>query len=142
MLIAACSTVFAQGGYQVKGVVVDEFGPVIGATILQVGTSNGTVTGLDGDFVLTVPDRNAQIEISCIGYATLSFVASEVPATVTLVEDTQFLDEVVVIGYGSQTKKEITGSVASLKPEDFNAGGVANPMGLLQGKVQRTAAAQ
>jgi TonB-linked SusC/RagA family outer membrane protein len=135
VLIAACSTVFAQGGYQVKGVVVDEFGPIMGAAVVQAGTTNGVVTGLDGDYVLTVPDKDAMVEISCIGYATQSFKASEVPATVMMSEDSQFLDEVVVIGYGSQTKKEITGSVASLKPEDFNIGTVSNPMGLLQGKV-------
>ena len=55
LLTTACATVFAQGGYQVKGVVVDAQGPVIGATVLQQGTTNGTSTGLDGDFVLTVP---------------------------------------------------------------------------------------
>ena len=135
VLLAACATVFAQGGYQVKGVVVDAVGPVIGATVIEQGTSNGTSTGLDGDFLLKVSSADAVIEISCIGYASQVFKASEVPAEVNLSEDMEFLDDVVVIGYGSQTKKEITGSVASLKTEDFNKGGVANPMGLLQGKV-------
>ena len=54
VLLAACATVFAQGGYQVKGVVVDALGPVIGATVMEQGTSNGASTGLDGDFFLTV----------------------------------------------------------------------------------------
>ena len=135
VLAASCVTVFAQGGYQVKGVVVDAIGPVIGASVIEQGTSNGTSTGIDGDFLLTVSNANAIVEISCIGYATQTFPANAVPETVFLAEDTDFLDEVVVIGYGSQTKKEITGSVASLKTEDFNKGGVANPMGLLQGKV-------
>ncbi len=128
-------SVFAQGGYKVQGVVVDDFGPVMGASVLQAGTLNGVSTGLDGDFVLTVPDGDTMIEISYIGYQTLSFKASEVPATVVLREDAEFLDDVVVIGYGSQSKKEVTGSVASLKADDFNKGAVANPMGLLQGKV-------
>ena len=66
--------VLAQGGYQVKGVVVDEVGPVIGAAVVQQGTTNGTSTGIDGDFVLNVPDKDAVIEISCIGYATLTSV--------------------------------------------------------------------
>ena len=126
-------SVFAQGGYKVQGVVVDDFGPVMGASVLQAGTLNGVSTGLDGDFVLTVPDGDTMIEISYIGYQTLSFKASEVPATVVLREDAEFLDDVVVIGYGSQSKKEVTGSVASLKADDFNKGAVANPMGLLQG---------
>ena len=128
-------SVFAQGGYEVKGVVVDQLGPVMGATVMEQGTTNGTSTGLDGDFVLKVSSADAVVEISCIGYATQSFVASAVPATITLSEDALFLDDVVVIGYGSQKKKEVTGSVASVKAEDFNAGVKTSPVGLLQGKV-------
>ena len=128
-------SVFAQGGYQVKGVVVDAVGPVIGATVIEQGTTNGASTGLDGDYTLTVSSANAVVEISCIGYATQTFTASAMPAKITLAEDAMFLDDVVVIGYGSQKKKEVTGSVASLKSEDFNPGVKANPVGLLQGKV-------
>ena len=127
-------TAFAQG-YQVKGIVVDQLGPVFGATVLEQGTSNGVSTGLDGDYAFTVSGPEAIVEVSCIGYATQTFKASEVPATITLSDDTTFLDEVVVIGYGSQKKKEVTGSVASIKSEDFNAGVKTNPMGLLPGKV-------
>ena len=76
--------VFAQGGYEVKGVIVDQVGPIIGATVIEQGTSNGTSTGLDGDFVLVVSSADAVVEISCIGYASQTFVASQVPATVTL----------------------------------------------------------
>ena len=64
VLLAACATVFAQGGYQVKGVVQDAVGPVIGATVMEQGTTNGTTTGIDGDFVLTVSSANAIVEIS------------------------------------------------------------------------------
>ena len=129
------ASVFAQGGYEVKGVVSDPLGPVIGATVMEQGTTNGASTGIDGDYVLYVASADAIVEVSCIGYATQTFKASEVPAVVTLSEDTQFLDEVVVIGYGSQKKKEVTGSVASVKSEDFNAGVKTSPVGLLQGKV-------
>lgn len=122
-------------GYQIKGVVEDALGPVIGATVMEQGTTTGTSTGLDGDFILTVSGPDATVEVSCIGYASRTFKASEVPSSILLAEDTEFLSDVVVIGYGSQSKKEVTGSVASLKPDDFNQGGVANPMGLLQGKV-------
>ena len=128
-------SVFAQGGYEVRGVVSDELGPVIGATVLEQGTTNGASTGIDGDYLLVVSSADAIIEISCIGYATQTFLASQVPQNVILSEDTQFLDEVVVIGYGSQKKKEVTGSVASVKSEDFNAGVKTSPVGLLQGKV-------
>ena len=118
----------AQDGYQVKGVVVDAQGPVIGATVLEKGTTNGVSTGMDGDFVLNVSGENAIVEISCIGYTTQTFMANAVPAEIMLAEDNEFLDEVVVIGYGSQKKKEVTGSVASIKSEEFNAGVKTNPM--------------
>ena len=135
MLLIACTAVFAQGGYQVKGVVFDEYGPAIGVAVMEQGTSNGVTTDFDGAFSIKVASADAIIEISCIGYTTVTFKASEVPAEITLSPDAIFLDDVVVIGYGSQTKKEVTGSVASLKADDFNKGSVANPMGLLQGKV-------
>ena len=112
LLLVAAGMVFAQGGYQVKGVVVDAQGPVIGATVLQQGTMNGTTTGLDGDYVLRVPDGDALVEISCIGYATQVFKASEVPAQVILFEDTEFLDEVVVIGCPSSRWTARTSSAA------------------------------
>ena len=134
-LLMSSADLFAQGGYEVKGVVVDAAGPVIGATVMETGTTNGASTGLDGDYVLVVSSSDAVVEISCIGYASQTFVASQMPATVTLAEDAMFLDDVVVIGYGSQKKKEVTGSVASIKSEDFNAGVKASPIGLLQGKV-------
>lgn len=137
-LVLSCimgAQVFAQGGYEVKGVVVDQLGPVIGATVLEQGTTNGASTGIDGDFALKVSGENAVVEVSCIGYGTQTFVASQMPAKITLSEDALFLDDVVVIGYGSQKKKEVTGSVASIKSEDFNAGVKTSPVGLLQGKV-------
>ena len=137
-LVLSCimgAQVFAQSGYEVSGVVVDHLGPVMGATVMEQGTTNGASTGLDGDFVLKVSGADAIVEVSCIGYATQTFPASAVPATITLSEDALFLDDVVVIGYGSQKKKEVTGSVASVKSEDFNAGVKTSPVGLLQGKV-------
>lgn len=113
MLISMAGvTVFAQDGYQIKGEVVDAMGPVIGATVMEQGTTNGTSTGIDGDYILTVSGPDAFVEISCIGYKSLVFKASEIPAKVTIKEDAMFLEDVVVIGYGSQKKKEVTGSVA------------------------------
>ena len=134
VLLAACATVFAQGGYQVKGVVVDSMGPVIGAAVVEQGTSNGTSTGLDGDYVLTVSNANAVIEISCIGYATQTFAANAVPATVTLLEDTEFLDDVVVIGYGTVKKSDLTGSVSTVKADEVNKGVITSPADLMRGK--------
>ena len=127
--------VFAQSGYEVKGVVVDAIGPVIGASVIEQGTSNGASTGLDGDYVLTVSSADAIVEISCIGYASQTFVASQVPATVTLGEDTQFLDEVVVIGYGTVKKEDMTGSITAIKTEELNRGAVVSTQDMLKGKV-------
>ena len=135
LLLVAAGLVSAQNGYLVKGVVVDAQGPVIGATVLQQGTQNGTVTGLDGDYTLRVPDADALVEISCIGYATQVFKASEVPAQVVLVEDTEFLDEVVVIGYGTLSKKEVSASIVQVDSKDFFRGTTNNPMTMLTGKV-------
>ena len=134
VLLTACATVFAQGGYQVKGVVEDALGPVIGAAVVQQGTTNGTSTGIDGDFVLTVPNADAMIEISCIGYATQVFKASEVPSVIMLAEDTHFLDEVVVIGYGTVKKSDLTGSVSTVKADEINKGVITSPADLLRGK--------
>ena len=134
VLLAACTTVFAQGGYQVKGVVEDAMGPVIGAAVVEQGTTNGTSTGLDGDFVLTVSGPNAVIEISCIGYATQTFTASALPGTILLEEDTAFLDEVVVIGYGTVKKSDLTGSVSTVKADEVNKGVITSPADLMRGK--------
>ena len=133
--LAATSVSAQSGGYQIKGVVVDAQGPVIGATVMEKGTTTGTSTGLDGDFLLTVSSADAQIEVSCIGYATQTFTASAMPATITLVEDTEFLDDVVVIGYGTARKDDLTGSVTALKPDTKNKGVVVNPQDMLAGKV-------
>ncbi len=135
MLLSLITTsVSAQGGYQVKGVVTDAMGPVIGATVMEQGTTNGTTTGLDGDYILKVASADAIIEISCIGYAPVSFKASEVPATVALAEDNQFLDEVVVIGYGTVKKTDLTGSVSTVRADEINKGVITTPADLLRGK--------
>ena len=134
-LFIACASVFAQGGYQVKGVVVDALGPVIGATVMEQGTTNGVSTGLDGDYVITVSSANAVVEISCIGYSTQTFPASAVPATVTLSEDNEFLDEVVVIGYGTVKKSDMTGSVVAIKNDEINRGAITSPAQAMMGKV-------
>lgn len=135
VLLASTFSLFAQEKFEVKGVVVDALGPVIGATVIESGTTNGVSTGIDGEYTIKVASAGTQVEISCMGYSSQIFRADEVPATVTLREDSVFLEEAVAIGYGSQKKKEVTGSVASIKAEDFNAGVKTSPIGLLQGKV-------
>ena len=119
VLFGVCTAVFAQGGYLVKGVVVDAVGPVIGVTVIEQGTTNGTSTGIDGDYLLKVSGPDAIVEISCIGYATQTYPATSVPETITLIEDTEFLDDVVVIGYGTLSKKEISSSIVQVDKKDF-----------------------
>ena len=96
--------------FKVIGKVVDNMGEsVIGATVLEQGTTNGTVTDMDGNFELVVSNKEVTLEISYIGYSK-SVVKSKVgvPVTVTLKEDTEVLDEVVVVGYGTQKKVNLT----------------------------------
>ena len=122
-------------GYKIEGLVQDDMGPVIGATIVEQGTTNGTSTDLDGRFELTVSSPESLVEVSCIGYAPQTFKASQIPKTVTLKEDSEFLDEVVVIGYGTVKKDDMTGSITAIKAEELNRGAVVNTQDLLKGKV-------
>ena len=125
-----------QSRKQVTGVVKDDLGtPVIGANVIEKGTTNGTITDVDGRFTLEVA-AGASLEVSYIGYMTQTVeVGNQSELTIGLREDTQRLDEVVVVGYGTQTKREITGSVTNVTAEDFNQGLTRNAADLLQGKV-------
>ena len=134
LTLAMAANVSAQGKYEVKGKVTDAMGPVIGATVLEKGTVNGTTTDFDGNYTLSVASPDAIVEISCIGYATQSFKASEVPAGLVLTDDTTFLDEVVVIGYGTVKKSDLTGSVSTVKADEINKGVITSPADLLRGK--------
>ncbi|MBQ8874088.1 MAG: TonB-dependent receptor, partial [Bacteroides sp.] len=118
----------------VNGVVQDTQGePIIGANILVKGTANGTITDLDGNFQLTA-DADALLVISYIGYVTQDLPAQPV-MNITLREDAEQLEEVVVIGYGSVKKNDLSGSVVAIKAEDMNKGAVTSPQELIQGKV-------
>ena len=125
----------AQGDFPVSGKVVDQTGPIVGATVIEQGTQNGTMTGMDGDFALKVSGPDSPVEISCVGYIPRTFKASQVPPIVTLKEDSEFLEEVVVIGYGTAKKDDVTGSVIAFKADDLNRGTVVNTQDMLKGKV-------
>ena len=125
----------AQEGYIVSGMVEDGSGPVAGAAVVELGASNGTSTDLDGMFSLRIADPQAEVEISCVGYVSRRFVASQIPKVITLTEDSEFLDEIVVIGYGTVKKEDLTGSVAAIKAEDINRGAVTNTQDMLKGKI-------
>ena len=124
---------FAQQ-IQVNGNVQDAQGePIIGANILIKGTATGTITDLDGNFQLTA-DADALLVISFIGYQTQELPAQPV-MNITLRDDSKQLEEVVVIGYGSVKKNDLSGSVVAIKAEDMNKGAVTSPQELIQGKV-------
>jgi outer membrane receptor protein involved in Fe transport len=130
------ATISAQQ-ISVSGVVKDATNgdPILGANIIEKGTTNGTVTNLDGEFTMSV-QSNATLIVKYVGYQSLEIpVAGKRNLVIQMKEDAIALGEIVAIGYGSQTKKEITGSIASVKAEDFVQGVVSNPMGLIQGKV-------
>ena len=138
MIVAAglLGTVATAQNRAVSGTVVDASGaPVIGAAVVVVGNSSiGAVTDVDGTFRLNVP-AGASINVSCIGYADQTFsTANQSVFNIVLQEDTEFLDETVVIGYGVQRKSDLTGSVASVRAEDLQNRATPNAAAALQGK--------
>lgn len=118
---------------KITGVVYDEAGlPVIGANILEKGTTNGTITDMDGNFTLTVSD-NATLLVSYIGYNQQEIsVHGKESFVINLKEDSQSLEEVVVVGYGVQKKKLVTGATVQVKGDDLQKLNTVNPMGALQ----------
>lgn len=113
--VADESYIIQQDGKTVTGVVMDNMGPVIGANVLVKGTTNGVITDFDGKFTLSNVPENAVLQISFIGYTTKEIkVAGKKDFSITLVEDAKTLEEVVVVGYGSQKKVNLTGAVARL----------------------------
>ena len=119
----------------VSGTVSDANGPLPGASVLVKGTTNGTQTDFDGNYTLNDVDAAATLVFSYIGFATQEVaVNGQSTVNVTLQEDAQALDEVVIIGYGQTTVKDATGSVAAVTSEDFNGGIIASPEQLIQGK--------
>ncbi len=137
LLLALSLGNFALAQRTVRGTVTDaETGePLIGANVLVVGTSTGTITDLDGSFSLEVPEGAAALEISYTGYQTMRVELDASNVYEVSLQPGTALDEIVVVGYGTKKAKEVTSSVASVKAEDFNKGNVNDPVQLLQGKV-------
>lgn len=118
----------------VSGTVSDQTGPVIGASVIEKGTTNGTMTDNDGHFTLTV-SKGAVIEISSIGYKTQEItVGAQTNFTVTLSNDNEFLDEVVVVGYGSMKKSDLAGASVSMKESDLKGSIISSLDQSLQGR--------
>lgn len=108
--------------------------PLIGVNVVEKGTTNGTVTDMDGNFSLRV-EKGKTLVFSYIGFLSQENVVKGNRMNITLKEDTETLDEVVVIGYGSMQRKDVTSSITTVKAEDLNVGVVTSPAQMLQGKV-------
>lgn len=131
-----CLVAFAQGR-QISGTVIDGTGePIIGANVLEIGTTNGVITDIDGNFRLEGVRPNAKIQVSFIGYITQTIpVGNQSIIKVTLKEDAQALDEVVVTGYGTMKKSDVTGSISSVSAKKLAARGALRVEDALQGSV-------
>ncbi|MCQ2157885.1 MAG: TonB-dependent receptor [Bacteroidales bacterium] len=132
---AILTVVPASGQQRVcGGIVVDKAGePVIGAAVIQAGNgSNGAVTGIDGTFSITVPS-GAELSVRCMGYSSITVKATE-KMTIVLQDDENFLEEVVVVGYGVQKKSNLTGAISSISSEDIQNRSIVNLESALQGK--------
>ena len=125
----------AQAQVTVKGTVISSENnePVIGASVLVKGTTNGTITDFDGNFLLNA-NKGDIIVISFIGYLTQELPAAT-SLNVILKDDTETLEEVVVIGYGVAKKNDLTGSVTAMKPDGKNKGLVINAQDMISGKI-------
>lgn len=108
--------------------------PLIGVNVVEKGTTNGTVTDMDGNFSLRV-EKGKTLVFSYIGFLSQENVVRGNRMNITLKEDTETLDEVVVIGYGSMQRKDVTSSITTVKAEDMNVGVITTPAQMLQGKV-------
>lgn len=126
----------AQTKFTLQGVVKDAYGdPIVGATVTEKGNpKNGTITDIDGHYTLSIP-RGKMVEVTYVGFKSQGFTASSAKYDIVMEEDLTDLNEVVVIGYGTQKKADVTSSVASVKAKDFNTGSVIDAGQLVQGKV-------
>ena len=126
-----------QQSRTVKGQIVDETGePLIGVSVFVKGTTMGTITDIDGNYQLEVPNDKNTLEFSYIGYRSQTIVIKQSGVVnVRMEADTQALDEVVVVGYGTMKKRDLTGSVHSVKSSDITKSPASNAMEALQGQV-------
>ena len=130
------NNVFSQS-IEVRGTISDVQGTGLpGVNVILKGTKTGTVTDLEGRYQIRVPSENSVIKFSYIGYVSQEVnVNKQNVVNATLAEEARAIDEVVVIGYGKTTKKEVTGSITTLKSDNFSQGTFSDPSGLMQGKV-------
>ena len=136
VLLLMSMTMFAQQ-HSVKGTVVDQNGlPIIGMTVMEQGTQNGTTTDIDGNYQITVSSGTASLEFTALGYSTVvEAVNNRAVIDITSAEEAMVLDAVVAIGYGSVRKKDLTTAVSTVSTEDMKLRPVTEASGFIQGKV-------
>ena len=136
MAVSPITQEVLQNSVKITGKVVDVQGePVSGATVMEKGTTNGIITDVDGNFTLNV-SPNRKLQVSYVGYQTQEItIGSNRTLRITLKEDSELLDEVVVVGYGTMKKSDLTGAISSVSTETLVRGGNANAIGALQGSV-------
>ena len=136
LLLFGTNNVWGQSSKTVRGSVVDDFNePMIGVSVMVPNSTVGTVSDLDGNFVLTVTSDVQELQFSYVGYITQMANITTSPMRIVMREDAQVLESVVVIGYGTQRKSDLTGSISSVNSEDFNGGLVNSPQQLINGKI-------
>lgn len=135
--VAENSKEIQQSKTSVTGTVLDKNGDaLIGVSIVEKGTTNGTTTDIDGKFSISVSNTNTTLIITYVGFEKQEIALNgKKDLSVTLVEDAKALDEVVVIGYGTQRKGDVTSAIASIKSEDFLAGNIQDASQLVKGKI-------
>lgn len=133
MLLGISLFTFAQSN--ITGTILDSSGqPIIGASILVKGSKTGVISDLDGKFTIAVPQKGSTLIISCVGYVTENVKANQSDLKIVLKEDNELLDEVVVVGYGTMKKSDLTGANTQLKTDAITATVSASPLESLQGK--------
>ena len=136
MAMVLQQSAIAQDSRIVTGTVLDEASqPLFGVTVLVPATNIGTSTDIDGNFSIKVPKSATALEFSYIGYSKISVPIGDGKMSVQMNPDSQVMDEVVVIGYGTQKKDDLTGSITSIGEKDFNEGLISSPEQLINGKV-------
>lgn len=126
----------AQDTLTIKGTVTDESGePLVGATVMVEGTSIGVVTDIDGNYSISLPKGKKELVFSYVGYDNQTLSANTSPLNVVLRQNQEVLDEVVVIGYGTRRKEDLTGAVSTVSEKDFNKGMISSPEELINGKI-------
>lgn len=136
-LFLVFATTLSHAQHTVSGVIKDTAGePIIGANVVEKGTTNGSITDINGKFSFLMTTPTATLAVSYIGYQSLDYLyKGEGFVTIILKEESQDLDEIVVVGYGTMKKKDLTGAVSAIKADEITAFAVSNPIQALQGRV-------